>query len=139
MVDLQNKEHSLSGLKAKYTLLVFWSPTCGTCLEEVPKLDSLYRTVLKNKGVKMYAVRTDSDIKIWKEKIDQFGINDWINVYDPERKSNYRALYDVYGTPSVYLLDEKKIIRGKRVGHENILQLIELLEAGHIPNTPKKS
>lgn len=133
MVDLDNKERTLSGVKAKYTLLVFWSPTCGSCLTEVPKLDSLYRAVLKDKGVKVYAVRTDSDIKIWKEKIDKFKINDWVNVYDPEHKSNYKAAYDVYGTPSVYLLDERKIIRGKKLGSENIVKLIEILESGKMP------
>ncbi|WP_276134657.1 thioredoxin-like domain-containing protein [Polluticoccus soli] len=139
MIDLENKEHSLLGLKAKYTLLIFWSPTCGSCLEEVPKLDSLYRAVLKDKGVRIFAVRTDSDLKIWKEKIDKLKINDWVNVYDPKHTSNYRDLYDVYGTPTVYLLDERKIIQGRRVGHENILQLIEILESGHTPNSQKKS
>ena len=139
MVDLNNKPQTLSGVKAKYTLLVFWSPTCGSCLTEVPKIDSLYRAVLKDKGVKIFAVRTDSDVKIWKEKLDQFKINDWTNVYDPEHKSNYKALYDVYGTPSVYLLDEKKIIRGKKLDHNNIIRLIEILESQNVTTNKNKS
>lgn len=126
--DINGKMHSLSDVKAKYTLLLFWSPECGHCLEEVPKLDSVYEAVLKNKGVKVYAVRTEGEEKKWQEVIKDKKIEDWIHVYDPEHKSNFRADYDIYSTPVIYLLDERKIIRGKRIDHTNIASLIEMLE-----------
>jgi hypothetical protein len=34
----------------------------------------------------------------------------------------------VYSTPTLYLLDENKVIRGKRIDHTNVLGLIEWLE-----------
>ncbi len=130
MVDWNKREYSLlQNVKAKYTLLVFWSPDCGACQKEVPQIDSLYRKVLKNKGVAVFAVRTEGEEKQWKDFIEKHNIKDWINVYDPEHKSNYRSMYDVYGTPSLYLLDENKIIRGKKLDHTNITSVIEMLEA----------
>jgi peroxiredoxin len=138
MVDWNNKEYSLlSDIKAKYTLLVFWSPDCGACQKEVPQIDSLYRAVLKNKGVKVFAVRTEGDEKQWKSFVEKHNIKDWVNVYDPEHKSDYKSKYDVYGTPVLYLLDENKIIRGKKLDHSNIATVIDMLEAKEKPLNKK--
>lgn len=126
--DINNNYHKLSDVNAKYTILIFWSPDCGHCQTEVPKLDSVYNAVLKKKGTKVYAVRTEGDEKKWQETITKDSIGDWINVYDPEHKSRFREDYDVYSTPTIYLLDEKKIIRGKRIDHTNIASLVEMLE-----------
>lgn len=128
MKDITGKMHSLRDLKAKYTLLLFWSPDCGHCLTEVPKLDSLYEASLKAKGVKVFAIRTEGDPKKWQEVINEKKLNDWTHVYDPEHRSNFRADYDIYSTPVIYLLDEKKIIRGKRLDHSNLGSLVEMLE-----------
>jgi peroxiredoxin len=128
MQDINGKVIPLSSIKAKYTLLLFWTPSCGHCQQELPKIDSVYRAVLKDKGVKIYAVRTEDDPKEWQEYIKKHHIEDWTHVYDPERKSDFRSKYDVYSTPVIYLLDEKKIIRGKRIDHSNIATVIEMQE-----------
>lgn len=126
--DWDGNMHSLHDFDAKYTLLIFWSPECGHCLTEMPKVDSLYRKVLKKKGVKVYAVRTEGEVDKWKETVKEKGLDDWLHVYDPERTSRFRSTYDIYSTPVIYLLDERKIIRGKRLDHTNIEQVLEMLE-----------
>jgi len=128
MQDTNGKEQSLTAVKAKYTLLVFWSPECGHCLHEIPRIDSLYKAVLKKKGVKIYGVRVEGDEQKWKDVIKKEKLDEWINVWDPEYKSNFRSKYNVYSTPVIYLLDERKIIRGKKLDHSTILQVIENLE-----------
>lgn len=125
--DVNGKPQSLSALKAKYTLLVFYSPDCGHCIQEIPKIDSVYRAVLKAKGMKIYAVATEDETK-WKDFITKNKLTDWVHVADWDRKSDFRSKYDVYSTPVIYLLDEKKIIRGKRLDHTNIESVIEMLE-----------
>jgi len=122
------KKISMSGIKAKYTLLVFWDPTCGHCTKEVPLIDSVYKAVLKDKGMKIYSVRTEGPVDKWQDFIKEKKLGDWYHVYDPEHTSDYRSKYDVYSTPVIYLLDEKKIIRGKRLDHTNILSVVEMLE-----------
>lgn len=138
MVGLDGKEHALSDVKAKYTVVVFWDPTCGHCVKEIPSLDSMYNAVLKDKGVKVYAVRTEGEEKVWREFIDKHNLKDWTNVYDPEHKSNYRSMYDVYSTPVIYLLDEKKIIRGKRLDHSNVIDVINMIEKKQANNSKLK-
>jgi len=126
--DQNDQPVSLFDIKAKYTLLIFWAPDCGHCLKEIPKVDSVYKAVLKDKGVKVFAVRTEGGVDLWKEKIKEFGLEDWTNAYDPDRSSNYRSMYDISSTPVIYLLDEKKIIRGKRLDDTNITTIIDMLE-----------
>ena len=128
MQDVNDKPMPLSAVKSKYTVVIFWEPSCGHCQKEVPLLDSVYRAVLKKKGVKIYAVRTDDPPAQWKEFIKKHNLEEWINVYDPEHHSNYHSDYDVKTTPTIYLLDEKKIIRGKRLDHSNIESVIDMLE-----------
>ena len=128
MPDVNGNIHSLHELDAKYTLLIFWSPECGHCLTEMPQVDSLYEKVLKKRGVKIYGVRTEGDVEKWQQVIKDKGFDDWVNVYDPERKTRFRSDYDIYSTPVLYLLDERKIIRGKRLDHSNIVDVIDMLE-----------
>ena len=122
------KEESLQGVKANYTLVVFYSPTCGHCQHEMPSLDSLYREVLKPKGVKVFTVATEGDEKSINEFIVKYKIGEWTNTWNPDHTSDYHSKYDVYSTPTMYLLDDKKIIKGKRLDHSNLGGLVEILE-----------
>jgi peroxiredoxin len=135
MKDINNVEQSLHGLKAKYTLLIFWSPDCGHCQQEIPKIDSLYKAKLKKQGLRVYAVSTLDNEKQWKDYIKEHHLEDWTHVWDVENKSRFRSLYNVYMTPILYLLDEKKIIRGKRLDYLNIADVMEMLERKAKTNT----
>ncbi|MBS1586889.1 MAG: redoxin domain-containing protein [Bacteroidetes bacterium] len=126
--DAKGTVQSMYNVKGKYTLLVFWSPDCGHCQHEMPVLDSLYKAVLKNKGVKVYAVNVDNEDTKWSDFIKKNKLEEWTNVWDKDHNSDFRSKYDVYSTPTIYLLDEKKIIRGKRLDHSNIMSVIEILE-----------
>jgi thiol-disulfide isomerase/thioredoxin len=122
-----DKEVSMLNTKAKYTLLIFWSPGCGHCITEMPLIDSLYGAVLKAKGVKIYSVITEEEKKL-DDFLKKHELKDWIITSDPDHSSDFRTKFDVYSTPTIYLLDEKKIIRGKRIDHTNIPTIIEFLE-----------
>jgi peroxiredoxin len=136
--DINNKMHSLSEMNGKYTVLVFWSPDCGHCLKEIPALDSLYKADLKAKGVKMFGVITENDTTKWREAIQKHKMNDWVHVWDPKHTSRFRVDYDIYSTPVIYLLDDKRIIRGKRLDHSNIAEVIDMLERKKKNETSKK-
>jgi thiol-disulfide isomerase/thioredoxin len=117
----------LGSFKAKYTVVVFYSPTCGHCQHEIPLLDSAYKADLKAKGVKIFTVSTEGDQKAITDFIKKNHIDEWTNTWNPDNTSDYHSKYDVYSTPTIYLLDEKKIIRGKRLDHSNIGGLIDML------------
>jgi hypothetical protein len=78
--------------------------------------------------VKIYAVSTENDPVAAKDFISRYKLNDWITTWDPDHTGDWRGKYDVYSTPTIYLLDEKKIIKGKRIDHTNIAPLVDMLE-----------
>ena len=122
------KEESLLGFKAKYTLLVFYSPNCGHCQHELPELDSVYKAVLKSKGMRIFTVATEGNEKAINDFVTKYKLEDWTNTWDPEHLGDWRGKYDVYSTPTIYLLNEKKIIKGKRLDHSNVAGLVEMID-----------
>lgn len=120
------KDMPLHEVKAKYTVLVIWSYECGVCKQEVPRLDSLYRSTLKDKGVKIYSVASGGELSEIQKFVNSNHINEWINVADINNNTGFREKYDAYGTPKVYLFDEHMKIIGKGLDHTNINEVIEM-------------
>ncbi|MEO5674528.1 MAG: TlpA disulfide reductase family protein, partial [Chitinophagales bacterium] len=108
----------LSKVPAKFTILLFWDPDCGHCQKEIPKLKEVYEK-WRSKGIEVYAVDIEPDVNKWKKFVHEKKL-DWINVNDPQHQSNFRQLYDISSTPVIYILDEKKVIRAKRIGVEQL-------------------
>lgn len=127
MQDTLDKNVPLYDLKAKYTVLIFWDPDCGHCQKVVPKLRDEYENKLKAKGVQVYAVDIEDNAEKWKKFIIENKMN-WINAHDKYRQYPLRQLYDIYSTPVIYVLDEAKKIRAKRIDAEQIDGYIDFLE-----------
>lgn len=127
MQDTLDKNVPLYDVKAKYTVIVFWDPDCGHCQKVVPKLRDEYNKKLKTKDVKVYAVDIEGNAEKWKKFIIDNKM-DWINVHDKFNQNPLRQLYDIYSTPVIYLLDENKKIRAKRIDAEQLDGYIDFLE-----------
>ncbi|MCU0429990.1 MAG: DUF5106 domain-containing protein [Cytophagaceae bacterium] len=112
----------LHGVTGKYIVAIFWDADCGHCQKEVPKLFEIYKTKLKARGVKIYAVTIERDDKSWlkflKEK--KLFTDGWYNVRDKYNHTDFHKTFDVYSTPVIYLVDDKKRIIAKRLGVEQI-------------------
>lgn len=127
--DSTGKYIPLYSVKAKYTVLVFWEPGCGHCKKEIPKLYEEYTTKLKTKGVQVYAVNSETKADDWKKFIKEHKL-DWINVHEPDdyKRAVAKHYYYIQSTPSIFLLDEKKIIRAKRIDADKLNEVIDFLE-----------
>lgn len=134
LVDRSGKKSSLYDVKAPYTFVVFWDPNCGHCKETVPRIDSIYRAKWKAMGMKIYAVNIDeSAMKAWDEFIDKHNLKEWAHVYQPKEQRekenaqgimNFRQAYDVYKTPTLYLLDDQKRIIAKHLDIEGFDEVL---------------
>lgn len=129
MPDSTGKNISLYDVKGIYTIVVFWDHGCGHCKKEIPKLANVYKTKLKDKGVKVYAIETEDKPEDWKKFINDNKL-EWINVHQPDdyQRAVTKKIYDIYSTPVIYLLDENKVIKAKRIDSEQIGDLIDALE-----------
>ncbi len=123
VVDSVNRAYSLHDVQAKYTVLYIWSTDCGHCKRMTPILKDFYLEN-RDKGLEVFALCTETDLDEWKRKVRKNNV-DWINVWDPLNRSNYRDLYDVYSTPILYLLDEEKRIIAKRIDAEQLKGFLE--------------
>ena len=133
MKDTSGNTYTLNQIKSKYTVLIFYGPTCGHCKKQIPKIkkevDSLLNT---GQDITTFAVATEFDRKEWIKFINDQKTWEWINVSDirhddegnPVASSDWRDKYDIHSTPVVYLLDEKKRIIGKRVSPKQIGEII---------------
>lgn len=123
MPDTALKMHNLYDVKAKYTILVFWDPTCSHCKTEIPKLSQYYDSVKVSKNIEVFSVGIESDIELWKKFIRDNKLK-WINVSDLYNNTNFRSYYDIYSTPVIYLLDENKHIIAKRLDTDKVRDFI---------------
>jgi thiol-disulfide isomerase/thioredoxin len=148
MLDTNGQYHSLYNMDSKYTLVLFWSATCGHCKEEMPKIAEAYKDLnkdiiaqneiikLKNKGAKilkptlplnfdLFPVSMTETVDEWKKYLIEQKFPWKLNLYDPLNETNFRQYYDVYSTPVLYIIDKNKKVIAKRIAAEKIKSFIE--------------
>ncbi|MGC9331328.1 MAG: thioredoxin-like domain-containing protein [Bacteroidales bacterium] len=116
---------SLHQIDADYTVLVFYEPGCGHCKKIVPRLYELYQDTLQDANVEVFAMYTQVKKQEWTEFIEKHEMYDWVNVYDPYGRTNFRNNYDIYSTPVIYILDKDKRIIAKRIDVEYVPEFIK--------------
>ncbi len=116
MQDENLQPRSMYDIKAKYTILFIFSPTCGHCREETPKLVKFYNESKKKLNFEVFAVATDTSMKLMREFIKEFK-TPWITVDGPRSylKEHFQKLYHSDTTPTIFILDDKKKIIAKKL------------------------
>jgi thiol-disulfide isomerase/thioredoxin len=121
--DPKNKLIRLSELQSEYTLLVFWSSDCPHCSELLPKLKTLYDNQ-KPKRFEILAVSVDTSRIAWTGYIRNEKL-DWLNVSDLKGFSGKPADdYNIYATPTIFLLDGEKTIVSKPITYRETEQAL---------------
>ncbi|MES2680712.1 MAG: thioredoxin-like domain-containing protein [Bacteroidota bacterium] len=121
---------SLYQVKAKYTVLIFWAEDCGHCQTEVPKLNDGLKELKGKIDFKVYAVQTKEELyEQWKKFISEKKLTDFINVFDPIHLNNLKERFDIYSTPVIYILDKDKRIKAKRLGAEQVVEMLKMLDS----------
>ena len=121
--DTLKRPINFSALKADYTVVFFYSPTCGHCRDSAPKLQKFVNDY-KGKGIEVVAIAIDQSPEEWKKFIREFKLGNAINGYDFTYRTDYRRQYDVFTTPTVNVLDKNKKILAHRLPAEQIEDFI---------------
>jgi thiol-disulfide isomerase/thioredoxin len=127
--DINDKKISLYDMTSPYTFVAFWDPTCSHCKEEIPRVDSFYKAIWSKLNVKILSVNINfKELASWKTFIKENQLAGWIHAYQTEADLNkeiqqgkpttIRQLYDVFKTPTFYLLDANKKIIAKNLSIE---------------------
>jgi cytochrome c biogenesis protein CcmG, thiol:disulfide interchange protein DsbE len=99
----------------KLMILNFWATWCQPCVQEVPSLDQLQRT-LGPKGLVVLGVSVDKDENAYKQFLSRFQVS-YLTSRDPGQVVNTK-----YGTiqyPESYLIDQNGKVVEKVVGEAN--------------------
>ena len=112
LFDTLRRPHSLHRMEGNYTLLVFWSPTCGHCREIVPALYEVFEQEAPRLDMTAFAILTEPDEATqgkWKKFLADHRMTDprWVNMSGGEANVDWREVYDITTTPQVYLIENK--------------------------------
>ena len=125
--DTLGVEQNLANIKAKYTIVYFYSPDCGHCKDHAPELVKYYDEN-KSKGIEVLNVAVDYELDKIKKFVNTYKTGKMRNLWDSKGRYVFRNKFDIYSTPTSYILDSEKRILGKRIPIEEFNKFIEFHE-----------
>jgi thiol-disulfide isomerase/thioredoxin len=115
MQDANFQPRSMYDIKARYTIIYFYDPDCGSCKKETPVLVDFYAKNKVKFNVEVYAVNSDSSMAKMRNYIKEMSMK-WVTVNGPRTYlKSYHDSYDAMTTPTIYVLDDKKKIIAKKL------------------------
>ncbi|MDR0667780.1 MAG: redoxin domain-containing protein [Prevotellaceae bacterium] len=123
--DSTGKTISIYDVQAPYTVLLFYNPGCHSCAIATPVVWETYQQY-RAKGLQVYAAYVDANRDEWAPYIAEKKY-DWINVWDSNGTENLYEKYDVHAIPTIYLLDENKLIMHKNLSVEQLQEVLSQL------------
>jgi len=123
------KLETISNNLGKYTILEFWSSSCGACRIEHPRLRKLYYKY-HQEGLNIIGISSDEKMTDWVQAIKKDTIP-WLNISDLKGSYNHGfRLHGVRGVPRLFLLDKDGIILDNNFGFNYYIEdkLKELFE-----------
>lgn len=140
--DTLQRPINYAGIKADYLVVFLYDVDCGHCRKAVPELKK-YTDTVKDKSVQVLAIPVgNTSPDNWKKFIREFKIQDWLNGYDYTFRTDFRHQYDVFTTPTVYVLDkDRRIIARPPIPAEQVGDFLEFYkrqQAAKAPATANK-
>ena len=123
LIDSLGSLISFQQITNNYTILFFWDSDCGICGKEITELQKLIDQ--PEYDIEVYAINVNSDLEKWKKAVVEKNVPG-INVNGTRSATkDFHDLYDIYGTPVIYVLDNDKNIVAKRIGADKITEFID--------------
>lgn len=113
LFDTTHRAWSLHHMPGSYTLLLFWSPTCGHCRDIIPALYKVFDRVADSLDITAFAILSEPEegtIVKWKKFLNDHHMDNprWVNLNGGEANVDWHEVYDVQTTPQIYLIENKE-------------------------------
>lgn len=123
--------HAEAEAKGHPTLVHFWSVSCGTCKDNLPRI-ATWREELREQGLRVIGVHmpryeADRDIEVVRGAIATFNITEPCAV-DNEHKLRYAFQNDDGYVPAYYLFDAEGKLRSFAAGERGVDMLKAALD-----------
>lgn len=98
-------------INAKFLLLYFNNPECPACKELKMALENsaTIKSKIENHQLTILSIYPDNGERIWLHYLPQYPKN-WLHGRDDKEYIFKNGVYDLRAIPSIYLLDENKIV-----------------------------
>ncbi len=112
---------NIHDLRGDYNVVFFYSPSCGHCKESAPKLKA-FQDKYKDKGVSVMTIATEGNEEDWRKFIKEYKWEGMANGFGGvvSRTVEYKKDYDVFSTPTIYVIDKTHKIIARRLSVEDI-------------------
>jgi peroxiredoxin len=124
LVDITGTGHSLSDYRGKNVMLIFWATWCGPCLQEIPHLIELRKTVSEDDLV-MLAISNER-LDLVKYFVDRAKINYLVLIDQGSLPGPYNT---VNAIPSSFFVDPEGKIKLATRGLISLEEIKAILEA----------
>jgi peroxiredoxin len=130
VTDINGKTHTLSQYKGKNVMLIFWATWCGPCIQEIPALIELRKTIGEDKlamlGISYVDARNSTE-KVKKFVADNPIINyTIISTYQATMPAPYNSIYSI---PTTFFINPDGTIKIATEGMTPYSQIKAILEA----------
>ncbi len=126
LIDSTGSLRSFRSITTNYTVLFFWDSECGICGKEITELKKLHNN--PDYDIEIYSINVNSDLEGWKKALIEKQIPGIKVNGTRSATEDFHDLYDIYGTPVIYVLDRDKKIIAKRIGANKIAEFVKNFE-----------
>lgn len=111
---------SLNSIAAQWIILIFLKSDCRNCEIELEGLKDLD---LPSVDYKIVTVHQKGD-EGWQGQLAKYSDEHWISLIDKNGLTDWENEYNLTSYPIIYLLDENKVIKYRRIGASQIQQVL---------------
>ena len=122
--DQNGEPIRLDKIKSDYALIIFWSSSCPHCIEMLPMIKNICKSSIDEKKMQVITVSLDTKKEEWIAALNG-GNYPWINTCDLKGWDSQLAVdYNIYATPTMFLLNKNKEIVSKPITFNELKQAL---------------
>jgi len=103
LLDLENKEFSLSDFKGKPTILFFWTTWCPHCRKELKQLNTTHAQFLKD-GVELAAINVEEPVEKVQSFMQRYPFSYKVLL---DKDATVARDYGILGVPTYIFIDKE--------------------------------
>ncbi len=113
LIDFNNNKLRLSDMKGSIIFVNFWATWCESCVDEMPSIEGLFRSMSKNPKFKLITILyKDEEYRAFsymKENGYTFPL-----YTNPDGSAAKK--FGITGVPETFIIDKKGVLRDKVIG-----------------------
>jgi cytochrome c biogenesis protein CcmG/thiol:disulfide interchange protein DsbE len=128
LFDTNGNRVKLSDMRGSVVFVNFWATWCGSCAEELPSIERLFKSLSGNPSFKMVTILFKDNISNVTSYMKQTGYSFPVFLNPDESAAK---IFGITGVPETYIIDKKGVLRYKVLGPSDWAspQTITTLEA----------